>query len=665
VEFEASWVALDPEGLTPKERRAFVAYGAEFARASVGRDEPMEPHVSSRASEPRLRAAQLVLRDLARKGWRVRVRDGLVEIAKPTRENEVAGEKDRIRAELNVERDDQLRNPAVRTFVRSMEVRRIHAGRSVSVFSLMRDGQDLARRLDDCVRLSDAEVRRRAVRAAVSPYLQVVTDDALCDRTGLRLLDIWRYFRHTWASPYRSIPGRTMMLLVRDAAVEPHPVIGIAALGSTAVQIGVRDQWIGWQPEDLVEELEANPTQPAAEWLEGIITSALSELYVDDFLVDRTITRAQISNPRGGTIAALETVSREERAIHRQYAASSEFHRGTDGADTSRKRWLAAARTPLFRSKRAELLATLLRARMALRPRGSKRLSAEGLAALLDDPEGRRCARSLIRKAKSERVGIALAEIIVCGAVAPYNSLLGGKLVSMLLASPEVVLAYRERYASTCSVIASSTAGRPIIRPSELVLLGTSSLYGVGSSQYNRLHMDCSAVGGRSGEQIRYHELGRTAGWGTVQFGPETIKALATLLAQAEHGQRVTSIFGEGASPRLRKIREGLDALDLPSEVLLNHGNPRVVYGVPLARNFREFLLGRDASPDYLLPQDEPKLRTRQIAEWWSDRWLCGRIGRPGVLEAVRNQRLVHPIRHGARVVLPALDADQLELWSG
>src|SRR4051812_28501983 len=45
--------------------------------------------------------------------------------------------------------------------------------------------------------------------------------------TGLRLMDVWRYFRHTWTNQYTSVPGRTMVFLVRDRASENHPVIGI------------------------------------------------------------------------------------------------------------------------------------------------------------------------------------------------------------------------------------------------------------------------------------------------------------------------------------------------------------------------------------------------------------------------------------------------------
>ena len=662
MERETSWVTLDPAGLKAPARRAFLAYARTLVKAS--RTMGAAPARSQPLSEARplgQRAAELVLRDLLRQGWRARFRKGAIEVAQPDQHELVVAEKERVRAQLRVERDEQLAQPPVRSFIRSMEVRRIHAGRAVSIFSLMRDGPDLATKLEDARRALSPDARDRALQSAISPYIQVVTGDARCEWTGEKLLDIWRYFRHTWTSPYRSVPGRTMMILIRDAAVEPHAVIGIAALSSTAVQISVRDRWIGWNSDDLLGKMIEQPTDEAARWLQRTIAGALDEIYVEDLLGEGVLTRAELRAPKGETIRALEMEAEKQRDKHRQFAGGARDHRQPDD-DEPAKYWLEEARTPLFRSKRAELLATLLRAERSLAGRNPKQMTGAALARLLATGEGRRAVRSIIKRARAERVGTAMAEIAVCGAVAPYNAVLGGKLVSMLLASPEVVLAYRRRYHASCSVIASSMAGRPVVRPSDLVLLCTTSLYGAGSSQYNRLRMPCDSVGGRAGDVLQYEELGQTAGYGTSHFGAETIDALETFLAQEAGGQRVNSIFGEGVSPRLRKVRDGLDALELPSDQLLNHGSPRVVYGVALARNFREFLLGKSTRPDYLLPLEDPASTTRAIANWWTSRWLRGRIERPEVLDDVRRQRLIHPIRHGARVILPKEDSGQLSL---
>jgi hypothetical protein len=170
-------------------------------------------------------------------------------------------------------------------------------------------------------------------------------------------------------------------------------------------------------------------------------------------------------------------------------------------------------------------------------------------------------------------------------------------------------------------------------------------------------------LGGRPGEVLRYRLLGKTEGYGTLHFSTETADALGTLVAQSDGGQRVHSIFGEGVNPRLRKIRDGLDSLGLPSDALLTHGSPRLVYGIALARNFREYLLGIDPAPEYFSPLDDPSASTQRIATWWRERWLVRRIQRDDVLYEVALHRTTYPVEHGGRVRLPA-DVNQLSLFS-
>ena len=51
----------------------------------------------------------------------------------------------------------------------------------------------------------------------------------------------------------------------------------------------------------------------------------------------------------------------------------------------------------------------------------------------------------ILRKAKADRVGTAIADLTICGAIPPYNEVLGGKLLAMLMMSPEVVAEYCRR----------------------------------------------------------------------------------------------------------------------------------------------------------------------------------------------------------------------------
>ncbi len=145
--------------------------------------------------------------------------------------------------------------------------------------------------------------------------------------------------------------------------------------------------------------------------------------------------------------------------------------------------------------------------------------------------------------------------------------------MALLTVSPEAVRAYRERYRSAESEVASGLAGRPIVRAGRLAYLGTTSLYGVGSSQYNRIRMPAKVIGGDEDTFIQYRELGLSAAFGSSQFSDETAQALVAIVDQeTEFGNTVRYIFGEGVSPRLRKVRSGLEQLGWPSEELLQHG---------------------------------------------------------------------------------------------
>ena len=509
------------------------------------------------------------------------------------------------------------------------------------------------------------EDRIRALRQVINPYIQFVDDAEFCEHTGFRLQHIWRYFRHTWTNQYTATPGRSMGFMIRDRAREHHPVIGIGSLGSPIVQIRERDAWIGWLPDVFMEFARESPAAEVGEWLHMTVETAISEIYLDDFFEEELLCPTDLLAPTPKILQRLLAYGEKQRELHHRLANATELKQSTRryANDTTGARWRARAQTHLYRSKRALSLADMLRSRMILHQNLSASPTREELRSLLDTVDGRQVVRRILRKAKADHVGIAMADITVCGAVAPYNLILGGKLVSMLAVSPEIVTAYRGKYAAQESEIASSMAGRPIVRRSDLVFLGTTSLYGVGSSQYNRLRMNADRLGGRKCEQLAFLELGKSEAYGTSHFSSETVRALVSLVQQSSNGRRVNSIFGEGVSPKLRKIRDGLDALNLPADVLLKHGRQRIVYGVPVARNLRKFLLGMDDEPQYFFDMDDPSRSTREIGRWWTERWLGKRLESDEILARVEEHTLVRPIRHGARVALPNPDDGQTTLF--
>ncbi len=666
---QSGWVALSPpfpEGSAAKQAfRAHAVRLSELLSEDDGEnfneaiEESLRVH-SAHEPGTALRAALCVLTDLARQRWSIRVKEGSDPEVKRSEEgdqHDPGRKKARIRAQELIKRDEQLREPAARRFIEGMEKKSVHNGHFVSIYSVIRDGRELGGALR-AARALAGDDRIRALRQVINPYLQFVDEAEYCGHTGLRLQDIWRYFRHTWTNQYTATPGRSMAFIIRDCAREYHPVIGIGSLGSPIVQIRERDAWIGWQPEAFMDFASESPSAELGNWLHKTVETAIGEIYLDDFFEEELLSPTEIRTPTPEVLERLITHGKKQRELHHRFANSKDLKRSTKSDDTGNNEahWQARARTHLYRSKRALSLANMLQSRMVLQQHLSSHPTSQQVRALLDTGDGRRTVKKVLRKAKADRVGIAMADITVCGAVAPYNPVLGGKLVSMLAASPEVVAVYREKYVAQESEIASSMAGRPIIRRSELAFLGTTSLYGVGSSQYNRLRMPAARIGGKNGEQLAFLELGKSEAYGTSHFGSDTVRALVSLVQQSSNGQRVNSIFGEGVSPKLRKIRDGLDALNLPADVVLRHGRQRIVYGVPVARNVREFLLGMDDEPEYVFDLDEPERSTKEIGRWWAERWLGKRIESDDILTQVEQHTLIRPIRHGARVVLPRID---------
>ncbi len=162
-------------------------------------------------------------------------------------------------------------------------------------------------------------------------------------------------------------------------------------------------------------------------------------------------------------------------------------------------------------------------------------------------------------------------------------------------------------------------------RPAELVAMTTTSFYGVGSSQYERLALPVGE------DATKWRFVGYSGGHGTLHFSATTSEMIDQLL-RFETGRRlITSRFGEGPSERLRKIRDGLSRLGISANVLLQHGMPRRVYVATLVEAACFPGAGRPTTPWRLRA---PKMR--EVATFWRDRWLRARLAHaPQLIEAV------------------------------
>jgi len=438
----------------------------------------------------RYKAYLLILIDLLNQQWRPIIRQGQLYLTAPDwggeagSNEEIQIRKEELRKSLKWERDAQFQRQAVRDFVISMEKEHLFNKMPVSILSLFADGNALAQQLRQIVSLHNPAQQQSRILEVIQPYLQLVTLGTRCSHTGFLLQDIWRYFRYTWATPYNSTPGRQMFYLVRDAAQPLHPIIGIAALGSSMVQLTVRDDEIGWTPKAVEKQILSDSfTDFKASTFVQMLRKTLSEV-LSDLATSDLVSEEELANPTLETIAHLamrSTESRQQRVtLLRQDRANTKQLLRTPNNDDEKTKLQEAIQQELYRSKRADVLGHLLQAKYALDSAGDSINTAVGLKGFWQTPSGQQAIKVLVRENKKRKVGINLMDIIVCGAIPPYNTLLGGKLVSMMLASPQIVKDYQDKYTLYASTIASQMKGSEVYRDSQLVFLGTTSLYSHG-----------------------------------------------------------------------------------------------------------------------------------------------------------------------------------------
>lgn len=580
-------------------------------------------------------ASLSVLIDLSQQGWIFEIQDNDLFLRM---EADNVDDKRMLRYRLSAERNAQFKTASVAAFVRKMEAAKTYNGKTVSIENLIGNTDALMERI-------------RNGHQVCEPYVQLVTNDR-DEYTGYKLTDIWRYFRYTWSIPYKTMPGRNLYYLVRDRLQAEHPVIGIFALGNSVLNLTVRDDDIGWTVEAIKTEMSrkievsyctqnlsetdgkkvkvkvTKPSETKVDFekrteqyadiiyplLLKNIAEAIGDIYVKDLGYHR-----QTKYPRQEQIDRLLAISAE-------YSQKSLNNKNNETAPD----WESEAKTNLFIRKRSAELAKLLATRMVFNEAIGES-NREKLIYLLSNDAGRKAINTALVANRKCKIGSNMMDIIVCGAIPPYNELLGGKLVSMLACSPTVIRDYTLRYSNQISEIASRMKGKRVIRDSRLVYLGTTSLYAIGSSQYNRIKMPLS-----SGCVLEYRKMGVTEGFGTLFFSRETTSLFSRIMELQDGGKRINHVFGEGTSPRFRMISRGLSTIGIRADAFLRHYSPRIVYSIDLAKNTKEFLMGIDEDVDYgfdLYDEEEVLNRTQEICDYWYSRWLEKRLTTVDIIE--------------------------------
>jgi hypothetical protein len=583
-----------------------------------------------------LRTTALVLADLLDQGWKIAALADSIELVPPGLRSGTETAEDaklRLRHALQVGQKRQLVDPSVQKFLNRVMTQRWRGGVSASVLDLVDDGAELAELLR-ATRDKPREASLKDLRRLVRPSIEVVTEEARCGVTGLRLMDIWRFFRHTWSLEYRSVPGRQLPMLIRNDARPNRPVIGIAQLASPILRTKPRDNWLQWTPKPFIEALQQGiwPIDDTLEALRERIALSANEIRFDDLA-----TEEEIQNPTEKLVFRLEqraagaAAERENalKEIYRKAGGDVRSLKDSANQDWSDDEWLEASGDVLYVRKRAETLAKLMRAKLSFKTIPTNIRGEELLNRFLEERESAQAISIALQEVRKAGLASQIGDLSVCGAVAPYNAILGGKLVALLAASREAHEAWKTKYQDQVSIISSQMAGRPISRPADLKVLTTTSLYGRGSSQYNRLRLRPGTYPGlRDG--LEWEKLEETtAGYGTVHMGTDTVQRLREFAEDTYGARRINNRFGEGTSPRLRQVREGLDALGIASDDVLNHATPRLFYACALGTNAKEQLIGLSSTASAKAATCE------QIGEAWRQRWLFSRIQSDEVLEQV------------------------------
>lgn len=576
------------------------------------------------------RAVWMLFRDLTRASWKACYRDGVLYMSLPSlsgidiHDESSPKVKKLLRSWMSESRHERL--VSYTDFIQRME-RKNTEGHSID--ELIADGEELSNRL------RGVHQNRSTLSEVIKPYLQLVVENEKDEFTGIKTSDIWRYFRLTWSTPAETTPGRTMQYLIRDASHPMHAIMGIASLENCAVQITCRDDFIGWNQKAFIEHITSLHVEQARSEFERLLQYI--ETGIEGINYSELCTTATVKNPTDEDIQQLleYAFTAEQR---RQELLKEALEEGIDEANKSELGSISKeTENALYNRKRAEQLGRLLMAKKSLLELYNSEEFDEFWVDFCNSEIGNSAIRTALVAQKTQHIGSSLMELNVCGAIPPYNEILGGKLVALLATSPQVIHDYKERYANQASMIASRLKGENVFRPADLVYIGTTSLYYVGSSQYNRLKVPGTVFG--ADFDVMWKRLGMTIGFGTMHISKATTLSLTE--ATSDGYNRINHVFGEGASPKMRlltmSIRELLESTNEDSKDFSKHAMSRIVYGACLAKNTVDYLMGMSDKPEYYTDIENYQEGTQLIIDYWMTRWLKSRLNFEPIYQRISN----------------------------
>ncbi len=597
-----------------------------------------------------------LLADLIAGGWRVGIGLKGFLISKPNYNEAFTGAnlnetKEKMRSIQKVNRDKQLKSIEIQRFIERMERPRNIGNEEKSILNLIDSGRELAEIFKDISQLNE-EKKVSLLKKIISPEIIICyPEDPLfkeeqnnCPYTGLRLGDIWKYFRLTWSNEYKQVPGKSFPILIRNAARPNKPIMGIAMLRSAALSDEAREDAIGWTNEaTLRKKIYAKEIE--VDFVVKAMISCLNEqidnIRSDDF---DFLNSKLIKTPNDEVIKKLKEIYDEEYE-RRKSDLKNEKKKPPRISNTEPEDWIKHSEDAVFKKKRAIKLSRFLEIRKAFNEVNIVKDPARGYATLIhpSNKKGNELISAALREIKTKALAENIMDLGVCGSIAPYNELIGGKLIAALMGSTEVRQLFKSRYNGKKykfpSIIASSSKGKAVFRDANLMCLTTTSLYGVASSQYNKIkflkkdfpELETDIVWM---EAKKNKESQKTKGQGVYHFSNKTSKLLSILTLKKRKYVEVNHKFGEGTSPKLRKARVGIDCLvdysksNIQLDTFFSHSMQRKNYIFFHEKNILKKIIDQKKNFSSINSS-----KAENITSAWIKRWLIKRIARSETLE--------------------------------
>ena len=488
-------------------------------------------------------------------------------------------------------------------------------------------------------------------------YLQNLYLDPVDDNTKK---EIFRYFRHSWRIPYKTTPGRTLSFLVRSKLDDK--IVAITSLASPVMWMSNRDEAMGFEsfhkekiPLTKVEQKKFNGKksrkETRAEWVtrwknNGLVGSPKNRHnQADNYTVDELI-----SSLKQSLLTRLEQFPLELLLSKSEQNQLSNW--GVNLSSTKPTLWDVEPKdTALDRrniEKRRRIVNKCIESYLELckLPIG---MNVDQLFFKIHHQKPQTFLKALqygMRERKTSIVSGNLAEMIICGAVPPFNKLRVGKLASMLMFSKELSNTWYETYSGMVSEISSNLSGREITRDSKLLALSTTGLYGSSNVQYDRAKFphDGRRFGfskcGVTGESTNGDHVGPS----TLTISNRTWDFINRYALENGLLENTSGKFGEGTSARIRRmqsvIRHVMAILNESSEneeaevelfdtqminrIVMNPFSRSVHVGL-IPKLGRRVLLGIDDASN----EDLDSLSVDEIVSYWSERWLTKYLSKP------------------------------------